>query len=138
MRKLEFKGFDKIAQSWICGGICYDADIKGRTDITTNYNEVNEVESERIGEWTGLVDKDGNKVYENDIVEAWSQGSFLPNGIIKYGKGSCKFFITNIEVSLSWNLSGSRTPYGFKDEHLKVIGNTYDKALEEKIKEKVR
>ena len=42
--------------------------------IVTHNGNPFEIDQSTICQYTGLTDKNGNKIWENDIVEAWSQG----------------------------------------------------------------
>ncbi len=74
-----------------------------------------------VGQFTGLYDKNGKEIYEGDIVDAWSAGSHLTNGIIKWGL--CRFFIGNEPPSIIWSLTSNSEN---KDELLEVVGNIHD------------
>ena len=61
---------------WIEGGFCKSSD--GRTYMVgvskRGYIDGLEVIPDTICQCTGLKDKNGKLIWENDIVEAWSQG----------------------------------------------------------------
>lgn len=86
-----------------------------------------EVYPETVGEYTGLTDKKGKKIFEGDIIICDTSMYRHVTGIVKYSENASCYYI---------EVLNSSNDYLFNCENILIIGNIHDnpELLEEKEK----
>lgn len=125
MREILFRGKRIDNGEWVCGYL-FASDTDNSTFIVCGSWNVKiefEVDSATIGQYTGLTDKNGTKIFDGDIVLVnWfgRSGKF----VVGYEGGS--FFPYQIGCKFNFN---SLWDVWFQNEDgtiMEVIGNTHD------------
>jgi uncharacterized phage protein (TIGR01671 family) len=136
----------KSSQSWCYGYVHkdYESPMPNKWRLTTAYGDVKVINSDTIGEWTGLLDKNNVMIFEGDIVSK----EFYTNhkrtksksfkGVVEYkvrcGKGfgidGEDFKSWAAEWSVNFNFGSDEQKYRAYSWGLffdcEVIGNIYD------------
>lgn len=132
MREILFKAKRKDNRKWVEG--CY-TECNGKTFIGIDisiYSDIFEVfftpvirwleiDPETLCQFTGLCDKNGKKIWENDIVEAWSQGS-RAIGTVKQRVDGLWIMSPAWQNHEFWELK----PNSNGETTVEVLGNAFD------------
>ena len=112
----------------------YWANSYGYPPSSSDFHITNiyEVISKTVGQFTGLLDKNGVEIYEGDIFKYRKHdGYFLDDfvGVVKYKDGSFGFTVIG-EASTGYFVPFSKFDELHEDflDHIEIIGNIHDKA----------
>lgn len=121
MREILFRGKRKDNGEWVEGFYCRVFHhivhticcFKGLT------KHVFEVDPETVGQFIGLTDKNGEKIFEGDIVDILTENE--ETGVVVYEDGAFIVQADGFCVDFNNNIWG---------RDVEVIGNIHDKAVE--------
>lgn len=123
MRDITFRAKRKDNGEWVYGvplkeGYSQEVEMLWYEYSSLAYTERVQVIPETVGQYTGLLDKDGNKVFEGDIVKN------------EYRKGQYQYFKIVYDTRVyCWRVENKYGMLGFLYNvigDLEVIGNIYD------------
>lgn len=128
MREIEFRG--KMVgkngiNDWVFGhiqpvftGMCIMQVCKYKTSSGI---ELFQIDENTVGQYTGLKDKNGVKIYEGDVLKfSWLRGFTVVESL------QVVRFCENAAAFKFWDGQTWSPFWGFSDEDMEVVGNIFD------------
>ena len=121
MREILFRGKTVCDGDWVYGGITWNPS-RNKVFIHTKSDEC-EVIPKTVGQYTGLTDKNNNKIFENDILEGDLEDNLDPGA---------KWRSIVVWGTFGWMCKGRQCIPMDEFDILEgeVIGNIFDNSLE--------
>ena len=117
MREILFRAKTVCDGDWVYGGITWNPSKK-EVFIHTEWDE-GKVNPETVGQYTGLCDKNGTKIFEGDIV---NYNGSIHEVVFENRCYNARFGIV-VEENETWSFGMSVPPY-----FMEVIGNIHDNS----------
>jgi len=146
MREILFRGKGNHDTKWVEGFYaCFNGKEHriytgyAETDCGDHYPECFEVIPETVGQYTGLTDKNGVKIFEGDIIRAYFEPQNYKNppyaiGDVIFENGTFKMSVRVSKNSIEYKVFEKEDITAYSIEHnflgryyvLEVIGNIHD------------
>lgn len=117
MREIKFRAWSNFYNDWVESFCIKDGRVHLGNAVHYPGNQVSDA---ILMQYTGLKDKNGNEIYEGDIVHMYSvmPGSDIDDiGIVKFIE--CAFLFEKADGSDGWSIFNEAT-------EIEVVGNIYE------------
>lgn len=126
MREILFRGKRVIDGEWVYGNYGFNDTVTAEKHyIFQNKAWEFFVDPATVGQFTGLTDKNGVKIFEGDILGIRIADRQYIEGVVKYGVFNC----TCCHGVYGWYVEGQNTTGDIRvveDGLLEIIGNVHD------------
>ena len=125
MREILFRGKLLYSEKWIFGDLIKKGEPSDKEYVIADDNVEGHwtfgIQAETVGQFTGITDRDGAKIFEGDIIRV-SCGKITGTGTVEFRDG-----MFGIEWGWHKDFTGFRD---FANPLFEVIGNIYDEEVE--------